>query len=206
MCDVTNLTLMLSALATGLGLIVAVGAQNAYLLRQGLRREHVGPLVLLCVTADWLLIGLAVLGIGVVTATWPGFMTLARWGGGLFLIGYGLSAARRALRPGSTLTAEGAAPTTLRRALLTMAAMTYLNPHLYLDVVLLGAIANSHGETGRWWVYVGFGIASTIWFMVLGFGAKLLAPWFSSPRAWQVLDGLIAVLITALGVGLIVTG
>jgi L-lysine exporter family protein LysE/ArgO len=191
---------------TGLGLIVAIGAQNAFLLRQGLRRQQVGPLVLFCVLADAVLIGLAVLGIGAVVATWPAFLTVARWGGGLFVIGYGLHAAWRALHPGETLEAEGGRAGDLARSLATMVALTVLNPHVYLDVVLLGTIANSHGPDGRWWFYAGIVTGSAAWFSALGLGSRRLAPFFARPRSWQVLDGLIAAVMVTIGVGLIGAG
>lgn len=202
----TPLPLLLTGMLTGLGLIVAIGAQNAYLLRQGLRRQQVGPLVLFCVLADTVLVGLAVLGIGAVVATWPAFLTVARWGGGLFVVGYGLHAAWRALHPGDVLEAGAARPGTLRRSLATMAALTLLNPHVYLDVVLLGTIANSHGLEGRWWFYAGIVVGSTVWFVALGYGSRRLAPFFARPRSWQVLDALIAVVMVSLGVGLVTGG
>lgn len=199
-----NLSVVLAGLLTGLGLIVAIGAQNAFLLRQGLRRQQVGPLVLFCVLADAALIGLAVLGIGAVLATWPAFLTVARWGGGLFVIGYGVHAAWRALHPGETLEVDGRRPGTLARSLGTMAALTLLNPHVYLDVVLLGTIANTHGPEGRWWFYTGVVVGSTLWFGALGFGSRRLAPFFARPRSWQVLDAVIAVVMVTIGVGLLV--
>lgn len=200
----TPLALLLTGTLTGLGLIVAIGAQNAYLLRQGLRRQQVLPLVLFCILADTALIGLAVVGVGAVVTTWPAFMTVARWGGGLFVIGYGLHAAWRALHPGDILEAADAGRNgTLGRSLATMAALTLLNPHVYLDVTLLGTIANSHGETGRWWFYAGSVLGSTLWFSLLGFGSRRLAPFFARPRSWQVLDALIAVVMIAIGLGLI---
>ena len=191
---------------TGLGLIVAIGAQNAYLLRQGLRRASVAPLVVFCTLADALLAGLAVLGIGAVVTAWPGFLDVARWGGGLFVIGYGLHAAWRAVHPGDVLVAEGAAVGSVRRSLSTMAALTFLNPHVYLDITLVGSIANTHGEDGRWWFYAGMVTASAMWFSSLGFGARRLAPFFARPRAWQALDAGIAVVMVAIGCRLILGG
>lgn len=203
----TPLTLVLTGLLTGLGLIIAIGAQNAFLLRQGLRRERVAPLIAFCVLADTVLIGLAVLGIGAVVTAWPAFLTVARWGGGLFVIGYGLHAAWRALHPGDSLRADapgGRAGTA--RPLLTMAALTLLNPHVYLDVTLLGTIANTHGPEGRWYFYGGIVAGSTLWFTALGLGSRALAPFFARPRSWQLLDALIAVVMISIGVGLIVSG
>lgn len=203
---VTPLALVLTGMLTGLGLIVAIGAQNAFLLRQGLRRQQVGPLVLFCILADAVLIGLAVLGVGAVVATWPAFLTVARWVGGIFVVGYGLHAAWRALHPGETLEAGGGRAGTLARALATMAALTLLNPHVYLDVVLLGTIANSHGPEGRWWFYAGVVTGSAAWFSALGLGSRRLAPLFARPRSWQVLDALIAVVMVSIGVALVTGG
>ena len=202
----TPLALVLTGMLTGLGLIVAIGAQNAFLLRQGLRRQQVGPLVLFCITADAVLIGLAVLGIGAVVTAWPSFLTIARWGGGLFVVGYGLHAAWRALHPGETLEADGGRAGSLARSLGTMAALTLLNPHVYLDVVLLGTIANSHGAEARWWFYGGIVGGSAVWFTALGLGSRRLAPFFARPRSWQVLDALIALVMVSIGVGLVTGG
>lgn len=205
MVVVNPLLLLLTGMLTGLGLIVAIGAQNAFLLRQGLRRQHVWPLVAFCTLADTVLIGLAVLGVGAVVTAWPDFLTFARWGGGLFVIGYGLSAAWRAVHPGGSLRAGGAGrQSTLAGSLGTVAALTLLNPHVYLDVTMLGTIANSHGETGRWWFYAGAVGGSALWFSTLGLMSRRLTPFFARPRSWQVLDGTIAVVMGAIGVGLLV--
>ncbi|MFX0539337.1 LysE/ArgO family amino acid transporter [Ornithinimicrobium sp. Y1847] len=198
-------TIFATGLLTGLGLIIAIGAQNAYLLRQGLRRAPVAPLVLFCTLADTLLAALAVVGVGAVVTAWPAFLTVARWGGGLFVIGYGLHAAWRALNPGDVLTASGAGVTSVRRSLATMAALTLLNPHVYLDVTLIGSIANSHGIDGRWWFWGGMVTGSALWFSTLGFGARRLAPLFARARAWQFLDALIAIVMISIGVGLLVS-
>lgn len=199
-----TLALVIQGLLTGIGLIAAVGAQNAYLLRRGLLREHVGALVAFCALSDVVLIGAAVLGVGVVLTWWPPALEIVRWGGAIFLVAYGLSCLRRALHPGAALTASGGGPTvSLRRALLTMAGFTWLNPHLYLDIVILGGLANGHGAVGRWWYYLGLVCASATWFSLLGFGSAWLAPLFARPRAWQVLDALIAVIMFALAAGLL---
>jgi L-lysine exporter family protein LysE/ArgO len=203
-----TLTLVASGLITGWALIAAIGAQNAYLLRQGLRREHVLPLVVFCIASDVILIGVAVAGLGVALDQWPGLLPVARWAGGLFVIGYGVHAAWRARRPGERLTAaEGVGSgLTLRRAVLTMAALTWLNPHLYVDIMMLGAVANGHGEVARWWFYAGLIVASITWFVTLGFGSGRLQPLFARPRAWQVLDAAVAVCMVSLGTALIVQG
>lgn len=198
----TTLILTVSGLLTGWGLIVAIGAQNAFVLRQGLLREHVALVVGFCVVSDILLIGMAVAGVGVALDAWPALLTVARWAGGLFVIGYGLSCAWRARRPGA-LRAEGRSAGSGGRAALTVAALTWLNPHLYLDILMLGTIANSHGESGRWWFTGGLFVASGTWFAALGYGARGLRRFFARPRSWQLLDAAIAVVMIALGLTLI---
>ena len=188
----------LTGLLTGLSLIVAIGAQNAFVLRQGLRRVHVGPIVTVCILSDIALTVAGVSGIGEVVhhADWA--LQAVRWFGVAFLTWYGLSSAWRARRP-SALAASAdtngyrdgqpSLAATLRRIM----ALTWLNPHVYLDtLVLLGSIANSRGPVDRWWFAVGALIASTVWFLGLGFGARLAAPLLTTARAWQVLDLLIA--------------
>ena len=210
----------LAGLLTGLSLIVAIGAQNAFVLRQGLRRAHVGPIVTVCTLSDIALIVAGVSGIGAVIQHADWALQAVRWFGVAFLTWYGLSSAWRARHPSAlpappedttptttpaapaTRTASGAAAapvgglaSTVRRTL----ALTWLNPHVYLDtVVLLGSIANTHGASGRWAFAVGAAVASTLWFCGLGFGARLAAPLLTTPRAWQVLDLLIAA--TMLGI------
>ena len=190
-------------LLTGLTLIVAIGAQNAYVLRQGLRRAYVGPVVAVCTVSDFMLIVAGVAGIGVIVQHAGWALTAVRWFGVAFLVWYGLSSAWRARRPASSLSAArdeaGGGPLAVRRAL----ALTWLNPHVYLDtVVLLGSIANAHGTPGRWWFGVGACVASTLWFVGLGFGARFAAGLLATPRAWQVLDLLIAATMLGIAVKL----
>jgi len=193
---------MLTGLVTGLALIVAVGAQNAFLLRQGIRGEQVLPIVLTCLLSDAVAITLGVAGLGVILERWPGVLPVAQMLGGLYLIAFGVHAALRAWRPASLETGEGAALTTGKAVLLTL-ALTWLNPHFYLDAILmLGTVANSFGPD-RWWFLVGTLVASVLWFFGLGFGAKLLRGVFARPGAWRVLDSGIAVLMGGLGVGLL---
>ncbi|BBY27567.1 LysE/ArgO family amino acid transporter [Mycolicibacterium sediminis] len=185
-------------------LIAAIGAQNAFVLRQGIRGEHVVPVVLLCMGADMLLITAGIAGVGALVSAHPSVMSVARFGGAAFLIGYGLLAARRALRP-AVLTPSDAAPARLGAVLLTAAALTFLNPHVYLDtVVLLGALANQQGG-GRWLFGIGAMTASAVWFVTLGFGARRLAGVFATPRTWRILDGVIAATMVVLGVSLALT-
>jgi L-lysine exporter family protein LysE/ArgO len=192
-------------LLTGLTLIVAIGAQNAFVLRQGLRRARVGAVVTVCAVSDFVLIIAGVSGIGAVVqhAAWA--LQLVRWFGVAFLTWYGLSSAWRARRPGALAAARGgcgSALATLRRTL----ALTWLNPHVYLDtVVLLGSVANAHGPSGRWWFALGACLASATWFYGLGFGARYAARLLTTPRAWQVLDLLIAATMLLIAVKLTLT-
>ncbi len=186
---------------TTLALIAAIGAQNAFVLRQGIRGEHVVPVIALCTVSDLILIAAGIAGVGALITAHPNALTVAKIGGAAFLLGYGLLAARRALNPGALNPAEET-PTRLIEVLLTAAAMTWLNPHVYLDtVVLLGSLANEHQEQ-RWLFGAGAVAASALWFTGLGLGARRLAGLFASPATWRVLDGTIAVVMIALGVGM----
>lgn len=191
--------------ATSISLIAAIGAQNAFVLRQGIRDEHVLPVVSLCATADLVLILAGIGGVGALVTAQPNLTSFARYGGAAFLIGYGLLAARRALRP-ATLSPADAAPARLGAVLLTCLALTFLNPHVYLDtVVLLGTLANQQPDSGRWVFGAGAAAASTVWFFGLGFGARRLAVLFARPSTWRILDWLIAAVMLALGISLLVT-
>ncbi len=195
---------VLAGLGLGLSLIVAIGAQNAYVLRQGLRREHVLAVVVICALSDLALITLGVAGAGFVFDLVPWLTTVVRFAGAAFLVAYAVLAARRALRPAKGLEAGGTpARTSLAVVVSTALALTWLNPHVYLDtLVLLGSIASTYGDH-RWWFGLGAGFASVAWFALLGFGARLLAPVFARPLAWRILDGLIAVVMLAIAVSLI---
>jgi L-lysine exporter family protein LysE/ArgO len=189
-------------LLTGLSLIVAIGAQNAFLLRQGLRRMRVGAIVAVCTLSDLVLIVAGVSGIGAIVAHAGWALVLVRWIGVAFLTWYGLSSAWRARRR-SALTAQRDGSRSRGAVVRQAFAFTWLNPHVYLDtVVLLGSVANAHGPSGRWWFAVGAGAASALWFTSLGFGARLLAPLLATARAWQVLDLLIGVTMLLLAVKL----
>lgn len=187
--------------ASSLGLIAAIGAQNAFVLRQGILNEHVLPVVSLCAASDLVLIFAGIAGVGALITAHPSLTTAARYGGAVFLIGYGLLAARRALRP-AALTPADAAPARLGAVLSTCLALTFLNPHVYLDtVVLLGTLANQQ-QGGRWLFGAGAAAASVVWFFGLGFGARRLAGLFAAPKTWRILDGLIAATMLALGISL----
>jgi len=260
------LTAALAGLGLGLGLIVAIGAQNAFVLRQGIRREHVLVVVLICITSDAALIIAGVAGAGALFTAMPWLVTVARWGGTLFLLGYALVAARRALRRrdadagalhvapgpavqgsrgGEAVAAHDPAPSTASRmsaasaasggsdhsgartlameapapsapappepsrllaVVGTALALTWLNPHVYLDTfVLLGSVASSQGPA-RWAFAVGAILGSTLWFSALGLASRALAPVFARRVAWRVLDGIIAVVMTCVATGLLVGG
>lgn len=191
----------------GLSLIVAIGAQNLFVLRQGLRRAHVLPVVLVCALSDAVLIALGVSGLGAVLHAVPWLLPVVRWVGAAFLLAYAALAARRAWR-GEAVTNPDAAGTSSARpslavALATCLALTWLNPHVYLDTVfLLGSIAASHGET-RWFFALGAMAGSVVWFFSLGYGARLLEPVFRSKTAWRILDAVIAAVMTGIALSLI---
>ncbi|MET7295762.1 LysE/ArgO family amino acid transporter [Streptomyces griseoloalbus] len=198
------LTTAAAGFGTGLSLIVAIGAQNAFVLRQGIRRDAVLAVVGICALSDAALITLGVGGVGAVVVAWPGALTAVGWIGGAFLLGYGALAARRVFRPGTAgLAAEGEVEGSRRRAVLTCLAMTWLNPHVYLDTVfLLGSVAADQGPL-RWTFGLGAVLASVCWFAALGFGARLLSRFLARPAAWRVLDGLVAATMIVLGVTLV---
>lgn len=191
-------------LALSLGLIVAIGAQNAFVLRQGLRREHVGSVVLFCASADAVLIAAGVLGMAQALGEHQAFARALALAGAAFLATYGWQALRRA-RQSNQLRGE-ASGTGLRLAgvMAQAAAFTLLNPHVYLDTVLLvGSIGAQQPLALRPWFVAGASFASLFWFGMLGFGARWLAPWFARPKAWQVLDGLIGVTMWVLTILLV---
>lgn len=181
-------------LALSLGLIVAIGAQNAFVLRQGLRREHVGSVVLFCAVADAVLIAAGVLGMAEALGQSPNLTRALALAGAIFLAVYGFQALRRAQHAHRLKAAEGGAGLRRGAAVAQAAAFTLLNPHVYLDTVLLvGSIGAQQPAALRGWFVAGASSASLFWFALLGFGARWLAPWFGRPRAWQVVDGLIGV-------------
>ena len=202
----------LAGLGLGLSLIIAIGAQNVFVLRQGIRREHVLAVVIVCAVSDAVLIAAGIAGLGALLGVVPWLIDVVRWAGAVFLIGYGMLAARRAWRPTGALTVgeqpEGGEPapvsgTRLRGVLLTALALTWLNPHVYLDTVfLLGSIASTWQEQ-RWLFGAGAMLGSALWFTALGFGARYLGRWLSSPRAWRWLDAGIAVVMVAIAVSLV---
>jgi L-lysine exporter family protein LysE/ArgO len=184
----------LAGFGLSLSLIVAIGAQNAFVLRQGLRREHVAAVVLVCAALDVALMTLGVSGVAAALGQHPAALAALAIGGAAFLAWYGVQAVRRALRPLALNTAQEvqAAPP-LRAVLAQTLAITLLNPHVYLDTVLLvGAVGAQQPAALRPLFLAGAGLASGLWFTALGYGARLLAPVFARPRAWRVLDAVVA--------------
>jgi L-lysine exporter family protein LysE/ArgO len=201
LCGVGDLA---AGLLTGLSLIVAIGAQNAFVLRQGLRRSHVGAVVAVCAGSDLVLIVAGVAGVGVVVDLAPWAVEVVRWLGVAFLTAYGVASLRRARRP-EVLAVDGDAPEARGGVVAKAVALTWLNPHVYLDtVLLLGSIAGTHGDPGRWWFAGGACAASILWFAALGYGARLAAPRLADPRAWQVLDVVIGLVMLAIAARLAV--
>ncbi len=199
---------MLTAAAAGFvlggSLIIAIGAQNAYVLRQGLIPRFVLPIVLFCAVSDATLILLGVAGFGEAIKAVPWLLKLVQYGGAAFLVWYGLTAFRRALGS-DALQAAGEGAPTLKAALAQCAAFTWLNPHVYLDtVILVGGLSAAFGSN-RWWYAAGAVTASFAWFFALGYGARLLSPVFAKPRAWQVLDIGIGCVMWLLAVKILMT-
>lgn len=217
------LSSLLAGLGLGLSLIVAIGAQNLFVLRQGLRREHVLAIALVCTVSDVVLIVVGVSGIGLILHTAPWLAVVMRYAGAAFLVVYAILALRRAWRPnGQALRVDAADPTVgragvaatgrtatattarLAPVLATCLALTWLNPHVYLDTVfLLGSVSSTHGDM-RWWFALGSACASAVWFFTLAYGARYLGRWLSTRRAWRILDGVIGVVMLALATNLVV--
>ncbi|WP_255560935.1 LysE/ArgO family amino acid transporter [Mumia sp. zg.B53] len=197
------MSVVVAGMVTGLSLIVAIGAQNVFVLRQGLRREHVGAVVLVCAASDTVLIAAGVAGVGSLVVQAPALVALARWGGAAFLTAYGLLAARRAWVGGRLEVDDRGAPASRWAVVATAAALTWLNPHVYLDtVLLLGSVGSSYGGD-RWLFAIGAVAGSWAWFLGLGYGARTLRPVFSRPGAWRVLDAGIAVVMLVIAVSLV---
>ena len=190
--------------ALGATLIVAIGAQNAFVLRQGIRREHVAPTVLFCVLADLVLIGAGVAGLARLLGEAPVLTVSLTIAGAVFLLWYGLHALHRAVKPQSLQASASNERLSLRKVLAQAAGFTFLNPHVYLDTVLLmGAVGARQAVDGRVAFVGGAACASVVWFTGLGFGARLLAPVFARPAAWRKLDTLVGLTMITLAAMLI---
>jgi L-lysine exporter family protein LysE/ArgO len=214
---------LIAGVGLGFSLIVAIGAQNLFVLRQGIRREHAIAVAAVCAASDAVLMAVGVSGLGAILHAVPWLIDAVRWAGAAFLTVYAVLAARRALRPsgdalrvqaaeadagatGATTPGTVTATRTAARltpVLLTRLALTWLNPHVYLDTVfLLGSVASTHGDT-RWWFGAGAMLASIVWFFALALGARHLGRVLATPRAWRILDGVIAVVMIAIAVSLV---
>jgi L-lysine exporter family protein LysE/ArgO len=200
---------LLAGLGFGLSLIVAIGAQNAFVLRQGLRREHVGVVAAICAVSDAVLYAAGGAGFGPLVERWPDAVVVMRWLGAAVVLGYGAMAAWRAVRGDTKLAAadDGALGDSpgrrLKPVVLTALALTWLNPHVYLDTVMLqGSVAAGYGDA-RWLFTTGAVVSSLIWFTALGYGARLLAPVLRRPGSWRVVDGVIALIMLAVAVSLL---
>lgn len=191
-----------NGLLVAIGLIMAIGAQNAFVLAQSLRREHHLPVAALCIVCDALLVAAGVFGLASLLAQSPALLAIARWGGAAFLLWYGSQALLREARP-QALHAADSAPRSLRAVLLAALAVTLLNPHVYLDtVVLIGSLGAQQPEPGAY--AAGAASASFLWFSTLALGAAWLAPWLAKPLTWRLIDLGVALMMFAVAAQLIV--
>ncbi|MBZ9782478.1 LysE/ArgO family amino acid transporter [Pseudomonas sp. REP124] len=194
-----------NGLLVAFGLIMAIGTQNAFVLAQSLRREHHLPVAALCVMCDAILVAAGVFGLATVLAQNPTLLAVARWGGAVFLIWYGSQALRRAFSRQSLHQGENQTVRSLRAVMLSALAVTLLNPHVYLDTVLLiGSLGAQQSVPGAY--VVGAATASLLWFFTLALGAAWLAPWLARPSTWRILDLLVAVMMFAVALQLITAG
>ncbi len=192
----------ISGLLLGLSLIVAIGAQNAFVLRQGLTGRFVLPVALVSALLDATLIVLGVAGLGALLESVPFLLGLVRWLGAGYLVWFGIASLRRA-RSDQSMSVSGSDPATLTSVVLSTVTFSLLNPHVYLDtVVFLGALAAQFGDS-RWWFALGACLASMVWFFSLAYGAKALSRYVTQPRFWKILDTTIAVFMFALAIGLV---
>ncbi|WP_300730123.1 LysE/ArgO family amino acid transporter [Pseudomonas sp.] len=195
----------LNGLLVAFGLIMAIGTQNAFVLAQSLRREHHLPVAAFCVVCDALLVAAGVFGLATILAQNPLLLSVARWGGAVFLLWYGTQALRRAFSDSSLEQSAGQTARSLKAVMLSALAVTLLNPHVYLDTVLLiGSLGAQQSVPGAY--VIGAASASLLWFFTLALGAAWLAPWLSRPSTWRILDLLVAVMMYAVAFQLIVVG
>lgn len=192
--------------ALGFSLILAIGAQNAFVLKQGLKKQHVFLICLICATSDALLITLGILGFGAIVQQFPLIATAARYGGAVFLLVYGALSFYAAIKKSHALAPAGEETDSRGKTVLICLAFTWLNPHVYLDtVVLLGSVSTQYAPAT-----VSFGIgavlASFVFFYMLGYGAKLLIPFFQKPQAWKILEFIIGIIMLSIAVSLVAGG
>lgn len=198
------LTFFLKGMGLSASLIMAIGSQNAHVLRMGLRRDHVAITVLVCVACEAVLIAMGIMGMGSLLSHNPAWMRVASWGGAVFLFWYGARALRSALQTQTLQVAGGDTKISRVQALAAALAVTLLNPHVYLDLlVLLGVVGAQQEGQGKLWFGLGALCNAAIWYMALGYGARLLTPLFARPVAWRILDGGIAIMMWALALNLL---
>lgn len=198
------INVFVTAFVLAAGLIMAIGAQNAHVLRQGIAGHYVGITVILCAFFDTVLMTSGVFGFGWLLTQIPTLENVARLGGAVFLLWYGSRCVRSAMAPVSSVSVESRVATSLPAAIATVSAFTLLNPHVYLDtVVLIGSIGGQYEGTERTVFAVGAFTASWVWFIALGYGARLVRPYFENPKAWQILDGFIALVMFAIALSLL---
>ncbi|QFU76477.1 amino acid transporter [Halioglobus maricola] len=198
----------MESLASGfllsISLIMAIGAQNAFVLKQGIKKHHVFWVSLVCAVSDALLIAAGIAGFGAAVEAFPTLETVARYGGAAFLIIYGIKSLMSAFGPDHSLEPEGEEPDSLVKIIAMTLAFTWLNPHVYLDtVVLLGAVATQYEGTARTLFGIGAMSASGVFFFSLGYGARFLAPLFHKPVAWKILDALVAMIMFTIAASLL---
>ena len=192
---------LITGFFTGLSLIVAIGAQNAFVIKQGLLRSHVTLIVIVCSLSDALLIVIGTGGLGTIIQSKPDLLDVIRWFGVIYLTWFGIKSVRSAFR-NDTLTASDQSEGSWKKVLLTVLAMTYLNPHVYLDtVIFVGSLANQF-EAQRWYFALGACIASGVWFSAIGYGARSASHLMSKPLFWRILDSVIAAIMFTLAVTL----
>ena len=198
-----SVSIFITGFLLGGSLILAIGAQNAFILRQGLLKQHVFILCLICAASDALLIAAGVGGLGTIIDGHPEFVFWVTIGGALFLLAYAIFALQRALKP-QAMEAASSGQGNLKAAMAQCLAFTFLNPHVYLDtVVLVGGISSRYIGQEKTAFAAGAMTASFIWFFSLGYGARLLQPVFAKPRAWQILDLIIAAVMTMIAISLV---
>ena len=194
----------ISGFLLGLSLIIAIGSQNAFVLNQGLKREHIFYICLFCAVSDALLILAGVAGFGAVTTRYPQAVMVAKIAGVIFLVVYGLQSLYASMRRSHALQVEGQIVTSLKKSLLLCLGFTWLNPHVYLDtVVLLGSVSSRFTGNACVAFWAGAVCASTFWFLGLSLGGQLLAPLFARPAAWRLLDCLVCVIMWSIALSMI---
>jgi L-lysine exporter family protein LysE/ArgO len=193
------MTALVPGFLTGLSLIMAIGAQNAFVIRQGLTRKYVFLVVAICALSDAFLILLGVAGLGALISSLPWLLEIVRWFGVLYLTWFGIKSLRSAFNTQS-LDASGVQSGSAKTVVLSVLGFTFLNPHVYLDtVILLGSIGNQFGPD-KWWFALGGMVASIVWFSSIGFGAKAASRFMAKPVFWKVLDLVIAAVMFGIAI------